>query len=455
MKKTFYIKGMHCVSCEILLKKEVEKISKFKKIEVSHKKGILEIEGENIPDQEIKKAINQCGYSIVQDKKDITNSVKISKKDFLQIVIIFLIGLFIIQLFSRFEITRFFPNINENISFAIALLLGLIASVSTCLALTGGIVMSFSSQYNPNTQSFFEKSLPQIYFHIWRIGGFFILGGLLGLLGKSINYSISFTGYISIFVAFIMLYIGLQILNIVPNITKFGFHLPKKWSNKINSLQENNHPFIPAIIGALTFFLPCGFTQSMQLVAVASGNFWTGGFIMAFFALGTLPVLFLIGIGTSYSQKKDFGIFKKIVGVIIVFFALYSFQSGLRLIGSNITLDFWNNKSAIESNINKQNTIQNTDKNLINTDIQTITMNIDYTFEPSVFKIKKDIPVRFIINANRVGGCTNEVIIPSLNLSTGKLKNWDTAILEFTPNKTEIIPFSCWMGMEGGKIIVE
>jgi len=39
MKKTYYIKGMHCISCEILLKKEVQKISTFKKIEVSQKKG--------------------------------------------------------------------------------------------------------------------------------------------------------------------------------------------------------------------------------------------------------------------------------------------------------------------------------------------------------------------------------------------------------------------------------
>jgi len=215
--------------------------------------------------------------------------------------------------------------------------------------------MSFSSQYHPSTHSFFERSLPQIYFHIGRIGGFFLLGGLLGLLGQSISYSVSFTGYLTIFVAIIMFYIGLQILNIVPNITKFGFHLPKKWSNKIHSLQENNHPFIPVLLGSLTFFLPCGFTQSMQLVAVASGSFWMGGFVMMFFALGTLPVLFSVGIGASYFQKKDFGVFKKIVGVLIVFFALYSFQSGLTLTGSKMSLDFWKNSNAIESSINKQN----------------------------------------------------------------------------------------------------
>lgn len=71
-----------------------------------------------------------------------------------------------------------------------------------------------------------------------------------------------------------MFYIGLHILNIVPSITRFGFHLPKKLTTKIDDLQQKESPFIPAIIGVLTFFLPCGFTQSMQLAAVASGSFW-------------------------------------------------------------------------------------------------------------------------------------------------------------------------------------
>lgn len=34
--------------------------------------------------------------------------------------------------------------------------------------------------------------------------------------------------------------------------------------------------FTPIIIGFATFFLPCGFTQSMQIAALSSGSFVSG-----------------------------------------------------------------------------------------------------------------------------------------------------------------------------------
>ncbi|NCP77121.1 sulfite exporter TauE/SafE family protein [bacterium] len=41
--------------------------------------------------------------------------------------------------------------------------------------------------------------------------------------------------------------------------------------------------------GALTFFLPCGFTLAMQAYAITTGSFITGALTMMAFALGTAP----------------------------------------------------------------------------------------------------------------------------------------------------------------------
>ena len=168
------------------------------------------------------------------------------------------------------------------------------------------------------------------------------LGGLLGSIGSKINYSLSFTGYLTVVIALIMFYIGLQILGIVPNITKLGFHLPKIFSRKIDDIDGNGSHFAPVLLGILTFFLPCGFTQSMQLAAVVSSSFITGALIMGFFALGTLPVLFSVGLGSTYAKKERMRLFNQIIGVVILFFAFYSFNSGLVLAGSPVTIDFWN-----------------------------------------------------------------------------------------------------------------
>jgi uncharacterized protein len=77
------------------------------------------------------------------------------------------------------------------------------------------------------------------------------------------------TSIVTIIVGIIVVRMGLHILKIVPSISSFGVHLPKKRTEKI--LTTKNPLFAP-IVGALTFFLPCGFTLSMQLVAITSGN---------------------------------------------------------------------------------------------------------------------------------------------------------------------------------------
>lgn len=447
MKHIFPVSGMHCVSCETLLEKEISEISGVQKCTAFHTKGTLEVECTgDIPKKEIENAIEKCGYknSIKEEP-----SKKVSGKDLLQIAGIFVGILLISALFSSFGISQFFPDVGKSTGIFTALLMGLVASVSTCLALTGGIVLSFSSEYAMEEKaSFWKRALPQCSFHTGRLVGFSILGGILGAMGGAIQYSPAITGVLTIIVAMIMLTVGLHILGFIPNITRFGIHLPKAISRPIARLQRKKHPLLPGIIGVLTFFLPCGFTQSMQLAAALSGSFVTGALIMFFFALGTLPVLFSVGLGSSWSHNKNFGFFRKIVGTLILFFSLISLQSGLVLAGSKITIDFWN-FSPSQHAIPLPETTSETKENE-----QVVTMDIDYTFQQTEFRVKKGVPVRWEINAIRATGCTDEVIIPRLGISSGKLKPGKN-IVEFTPTESGILPFSCWMGMQGGKFIVE
>lgn len=442
MNEKIYIQGLHCASCEILLEKELMKIKEIQNCKISHRKGTLEVEcKDRMPMHKIKQTVDRCGYRVVTEGQKKTKIKKNTIEDYMQLIFIFLGIATIAYIIQKFEITRFFPDFQGQSGIFISLLLGLVASLSTCLILVGGIVLSFGNIYKVQDDTkhpMLSKSLPHIYFHIGRIGGFAFLGGLLGLLGSKINYSLSFTGYLTIFVAIVMLYVGLQILGIVPSITKLGFHLPKKFSKKIHTLQEKNHSLAPILIGVLTFLLPCGFTQSMQLAAIASGNFFSGALIMGFFAIGTFPALFSLGLGSSYAQKSDFKFFNKIVGAIVIFFAIYSLNSGLVLSGSNFTLNFWNNQSAIES--------------AYEGDVQIIKMDVNYGFSANKFVVKKGIPVKFEIEGINVTGCSNEIAIPRLGISQ-KINKGEN-VIEFTPTETGTLPFSCWMGMLGGEISV-
>ena len=442
-KETIHIKGMHCKSCEMLLEKEMRKIKGIEIGHISHKKGEIEIEHPDsmpLPIKSIRNAVNQLGYHVVSTEEE--KKVKLHKntwEDYLGIAAIALLVIIISYILKELEVTRLLPDLSGQVNPLIAILLGVVASLSTCLILVGGIVMSFGEMYpiHPDAKHpILSRAIPHLYFHAGRIGGFVILGGILGLIGSKITYSLSFTGWITIVVAIVMLYIGLQILDIVPNITKLGFHLPKFLSKKIHNVEEMNHHLAPILIGALTFFLPCGFTQSMQLAAVASGSFVTGAIIMGAFAIGTLPALISIGLGSTYARQNRFGFINRTIGVIIVLFAVYSLNSGFVLAGGN--LNFWQSK--------------NIETSAVSGDMQVVKMDVDWSFKPSEFKVKKGVPVRWEITGVNVSGCSNEIVIPKLDLR--KKINKGLNVLEFTPEKTGTLPFTCWMGMIGGKFIV-
>ena len=431
---------------KMLLEKKLNKIQGISKSKVSHKTNTAQIEHDvELPLSEIQKAIAESGFELVEqiESSSIEKGIKEQNPDYFKIFITFINLMGIFMLIKRFEITRFFPDIDGQTNVLIALSLGLVASFSTCLALVGGIVVSFGSMVQIKEGSknhFIARALPHIYFHVGRIGGFIFFGGLLGLIGSKINYSPSGMGYFTILIAVVMFYIGLQILGIVPNITKLGFHLPKFLSKRIYDIDAKENHFAPMIIGVLTFFLPCGFTQSMQLAAVASGSFVKGALIMGAFSLGTLPVLFSIGIGSTYAIKERGLTMKNVIGVLIIMFAIFSFNSGFAISGTSVTPDQKNISGDVVVEAPKS-------------EVQVVKMDVNWIFVPAEMKLKKGIPVRWEIMGVNITGCSSSIVIPQLKIR--KQINKGLNIIEFTPPEAGVLPFSCWMGMIRGRFNVE
>jgi sulfite exporter TauE/SafE/copper chaperone CopZ len=473
-KQKLYISGMHCKSCEVLLESELKKLKNIAKCKVSHKKGLAELDcSGTVSSTKLAKVVKDCGYQVADNAKEAkAQREKNTQIDYLQIASAFFILVALFLWLGQFEIiTRFMPSVSGDVKPAIALLSGFAASLSTCLALVGGIVIGFGALTKTNSKkgnTLMHKARPHLFFHLGRIGGFAALGGILGIIGYFIgaqsasNFSNSWLiSFLTILVAFLMLYMGLQVLNLVPNITKFGFHLPKGISQKIEKLKTSDSKLAPIIIGVLTFFLPCGFTLSMQVVAINAGSnaalnsssimsgFWQGGIVMALFAIGTLPVLISLGIGSSSMAKKaEYGFAKKFVGVLIVLLAFFNFNNGLSLAGSKFT---FNNLFSNPANAQVAEEVQSADSAET---VQVVKMDVDYTFKPNEFRIKQGVPVRWEINGVNITGCSDEVIIPSLNITSGKL-NDGLNVVEFTPTESGVLPFSCWMGMIHGRFIVE
>jgi uncharacterized protein len=358
-------------------------------------------------------------------------------------------------IFYYFQKLGWLNNLNfgaQEITWGIAFLVGLVASVSSCLAVVGGVVIAFSEKYATDGKSFFQSSIqPNLFFHIGRWATFFVLGGLLGFLGGQVNISGNFVFYYTFVVALVMGWLGLNILGIVPSISALGIQPPGIFRKYWYDLEGSSHRAAPFLLGGLTFFLPCGFTQSMQIFALASGSFWTGALGLLLFAFGTTPVLLALGVGVSWGKFKKMGAFQKAAGILILLFAVFTLKSGLALKG--VKTNVISSKDNEEQVNKKTSAIPPQNKGSVAGE-QTVTMKVTASgFEPSVIKIKQGVPVKWVIDGVNVSGCTSTIIVPSFNIS--KNLKYGENIVQFMPQKKGEIAFSCGMGMVRGKFMVE
>jgi sulfite exporter TauE/SafE len=128
----------------------------------------------------------------------------------------------------------------------------------------------------------------------------------------------------------VLLVLGVNLLDIFPWAKKLQPTMPSFIGKRVHGLKNINHILTPLLVGVATFFLPCGFTQSMQIYTLTTGNFVTGALIMGSFALGTLPILALLGFSSLGIHKKaQSGMFFKTAGLVVIFFGLFNLMSAL------------------------------------------------------------------------------------------------------------------------------
>ena len=442
---TVCIGGMTCASCELLLERKLKAVPGIKNVDVDHKSGTARItaEADQLPSAErITSVIEKAGYSVIDDDAPSVSSISPDKRKWREIGVSLLVIFALYKILQAFDIVSLAPSTSGALSLGGIFIIGLVAGTSSCLAVTGGLLVALAAKHNEIHQSEtpWQKFKPLLHFNIGRIVSYFILGGLVGVLGQSITLSTRMSGYMNIIVALIMLYLALSILELIPK-GSFPIRPPKKFSRWIANLSESDHPAAPFTLGAFTFFLPCGFTQSLQLAALASGSFLTGGLMMFVFALGTLPSLLGISAISSTATGSFSRIFLRFSGALVLLLALFNLNSGFALTGFNF--------SSVLAGGNRQMDTTPT----INGNVQEISMKVTrYGYEPQNLTIKAGVPVRWKVDGTGATGCTSIMTIPALNVSQA-LQNGEN-IIEFTAPQKGQLAFMCSMGMVRGSFNV-
>jgi len=441
------IKGMTCGSCEILLEKKLQAIAGVLSVDINHRSGIAKItaDSKNLPSEKsIESVIKKAGYSLDDDAPTI-GSVEPSQRKWMEIGASFLIIFALYKLLSAFDLVSLAPSTSDTLTFGGVLLIGIVAGMSSCLAVTGGLLLALAAKHNQlhKAETRWQKFIPLLHFNLGRLMSYFFLGGLVGMLGKSITLSPILSGYMNIAIALIMLWLALTILQIIPK-GSFPIRPPKKLSRWIQGLSESHHPAAPFTLGAFTFFLPCGFTQSLQLVALASGSFITGAITMLIFAVGTLPSLLSLSAISSTTKGTASRLFLRFSGALVLVLALFNLQSGMTLTGLSIPNVFAKGVYEI-GNTAALPPIQG--------GTQEVSMKITrYGYEPSNLTIKAGVPVRWTIDGSGANGCTSQMVIPDLGIT--KAISLGMNQIDFTATKKGQLAFSCSMGMVRGSFNV-
>lgn len=326
-KYTFYVSGTHCASCKILIEDVLREQEFVKNVRVNLKDKTVEVEtNDDSNSLEIIETLNPKiktnGYTLSVDR--ITEEKKQDDVIWKAIPIGF-VFLLLFYLLQKSGILNF--GLGSQTTPITSFIVGIVASLSSCLAVVGGLVLSLSAKVAKDDNGKTKK--PFILFHAGRLIGFAVLGGLLGLLGKALGVSFIFSAILGIIASLVMILLGINLLGLFKG--NF-FTLP---DNIFSAFRKAEHATLaPVIIGLGTFFLPCGFTQSMQIVALSSGSFISGSLIMLFFALGTFPVLALLSFGSvSFAQSKQAPLFFKSAGIVVVFLALFNLINSLVVLG--------------------------------------------------------------------------------------------------------------------------
>ena len=438
-KDFYYIEGMHCASCELLIEKRLKKCVLIDHVSVSSSKARVDIvykEEKKLSHEEINTLFQDLGYKFVKSKVD---TKKARSRVLKQSVVLFVLVLLGFTLLQKTNIGAT-VSLNASSSLLAFFVFGLVAGISSCAALVGGLLLSLTKKWNEMYagESANVRARPFILFNMGRLIAYAVLGGGLGLVGSVFKLSVSFTAALTIFVSFIMIVLGLQMLG-VKWASKFQLKMPKKFTGYASEEGNFKTRFMPFIVGALTFFMPCGFTLVAQGVALTSGSFVKGSLSMLFFALGTLPMLSAISFTSVKLNSKPIltAKFNYVAGMFVVFFGLYNFNSQLNVLGLKSLSDIKFGAPTEQARAAVTDTFG------------TQLMQIEakgFAYYPTSFTLKSGVSTRLeVINSGAVG-CANAMI--GRNLFSGVMYlTRGLNVAEFTAPAPGYYKITCSMGM--------
>lgn len=435
----YTIQGMTCAGCAMKIERLLRKMPGVQEARVQYAAGKARIiyEESLISTDEIAEKIQSLGYEVVSQK---CIDQKLQPVGQLAGALIVLLAVYnLLRWFGITDIFYMFPEAKAGMGYGMLFMIGLFTSIH-CVAMCGGIHLSQCMQNGAEPGACAANRAaslkPSLLYNLGRILSYTLIGALIGLLGMGISFSSSTKGIIQVLAGVFMIVMGLNMLQLFPGLRLLQFRLPQGIGHKIYALKEGKGPFV---IGLLNGFMPCGPLQAMQLYALSSGSPIKGALAMLFFGLGTMPLLFGLGLLSTVLSRK---FTKKVMtagAALVLIFGVSMLNSGLALAGVSYAATA--NAAQTDAQLEMANGVQ-----IVRTSLQ------GGRYEP--IAVQKDVPVKWVITVEKgdLNGCNYRMVIPEYDIE--KQLEYGENIIEFTPDEAGNFAYSCWMGMIRSSITV-
>ncbi len=218
-------------------------------------------------------------------------------------------------------------------------LIGLLGGVH-CVGMCGGIVGAFSvaTPRRPfpvpvlAQPSWFSEAagsgLRVLAFNAGRMGSYMVAGAFAGLLGSipaMMNIAVLQRG--AYWLANLMLIaLGLTLMNAWHGLSRVEAAGQWVW-RRVQPLMRRFLPVETAgqalALGGLWGWIPCGMVYSVLMTALLTGSALQGAGVMLAFGLGTLPLLFSMGmLGSRLQARLQTPAVRTMAGVLVLAFGL-------------------------------------------------------------------------------------------------------------------------------------
>ncbi len=443
------VKGMTCRACEVRISRHVGRLPNVKKVTASAAKGRVVVESSApVSPEDIETALNKAGYEIGRTPW-LVGDPRIWATAGVGVLLVAALAVFA-QVTGLGDLAAGAGDLGQG-GLIVALLLGLAAGVSTCMALVGGLVLGLSAAFQSGRtavgltgQGAIAQMRPALVFVAGRVAGYAIFGAALGAIGASLTMPPQLTAVLMISVALVMIVLGTRLTELSPRIAGWSPTLPMGLGRSLGLGGDNAGAYSDAraaTLGALSFFLPCGFTQAVQIYALSTGSPLFAAALLGTFAIGTAPgLLALAGLPVVVPSRAKPTLLR-LVGVVVIGFAVMNGSAGLRLSGVTFpSLVGFASAAPLPGTLGLDG-------------VQAITTYQDAGgYSPENVVIYAGYPTRWTVESSDTSSCAASLWAPGVNIRARLSKGPNTFELPALPAGT--LSYTCAMGMYSARITV-